>query len=122
MIIKNFHFREYCFFLSAFCLILGALLHVSAWLAGPEWMAELGAPPSIVLSTAARSYLAILVTLGITLILCILSLCCVLIARNSKKYFNSYITNSMGNYVLITRIYSFPCYHYWKKRLAHAIW
>lgn len=44
-------------------LLFGATVHLFAWWAGPDWLAWLGAPPSVVASRAAGSWPALLGTL-----------------------------------------------------------
>lgn len=51
------------FGLASLGLLFGAAVHVFAWWAGPDWMAWLGAPPSVVASRAAGGWPALLGTL-----------------------------------------------------------
>lgn len=44
-------------------LLFGAAAHLFAWWAGPDWVAWLGAPPSVVASRAAGSWPALVGTL-----------------------------------------------------------
>ena len=67
--------------LAALGLLAGALVHVAAWVAGPAWVAALGAPPSIVASAAAGGWAAALGTLAIAALLTGLALCCLAVAR-----------------------------------------
>jgi hypothetical protein len=64
------------FLLAAGLLAAGALLHVAVLVAGPEWIAFVGAPPEIVASARAGTWLAPVGTLAITLLLIGLALCC----------------------------------------------
>lgn len=54
----------------------GAAIHLAAWTAGPSWVEALGAPPSIVASTATRSPIAAIGTSVIVAALVGLALCC----------------------------------------------
>jgi len=54
----------------------GAAIHLAAWTAGPSWVEALGAPSSIVASTAARSPATAIGTSVIVAILVGLALCC----------------------------------------------
>lgn len=70
--------------LAAIGLMSGALIHIAAWIAGPSWVEALGAPPSIVASTAARSWPSLLGTLIIAAMLAGLALCCLMSLRGDK--------------------------------------
>ncbi len=50
-------------------VLLGALLHVGVLIGGPEWIAFVGAPPSIVQSAREGTWLAPVTTLGIAAVL-----------------------------------------------------
>lgn len=69
------------FDLAALALLVGAIVHVGAWSAGPWSMAALGAPPSIVASRAAGSWPALLGTLAIATLLGGLALACFMVTR-----------------------------------------
>lgn len=75
----------WAFDLAATGLLAGAVVHLSAWLGGPRWMAALGAPPSIVSSAAAGSWPALLGTLAIAALLIGLALSCFLAARRTAR-------------------------------------
>ena len=72
------------FALAATGLLAGAVVHVAAWLAGPHWVAALGAPPSIVASAAAGGWAAALGTLAIAGLLAGLALCCFTVTRRVR--------------------------------------
>lgn len=55
-------------------LLAGALLHVVVLIGGPDWIAFVGAPPSIVESARDGTWLAPVSTLGIALLLMIWAL------------------------------------------------
>lgn len=57
------------FLLAAVLLAAGALLHVAVLIAGPDWIAFVGAPPEVVASARAGTWLAPVSTLAIALLL-----------------------------------------------------
>lgn len=61
------------FFLAAAILFVGALLHVGVLIAGPRWIAFVGAPPAVVESAANGTWLAPASTLGIAALLATLA-------------------------------------------------
>lgn len=61
------------FFLAAAILFAGALLHVGVLVAGPRWIAFVGAPPAVVESAANGTWLAPASTLGIAALLATLA-------------------------------------------------
>lgn len=71
--------------LSAIGLLVGAVVHLGAWLGGPRWMAALGAPASIVASAAAGSWYALVGTLAIAALLIGMALLCFLVARQRGR-------------------------------------
>lgn len=71
--------------LSAIGLLVGAVVHRAAWLGGPRWMAALGAPPSIVASTAVGSWPALLGTLSIAALLVGMALSCLMVAHRRAR-------------------------------------
>lgn len=75
----------WAFHFAATGLVAGAVVHLTAWLGGPRWMAALGAPPSIVASAAAGSWPALLGTLAIVALLIGLALCCFLAAARTAR-------------------------------------
>jgi hypothetical protein len=62
------------FLLAALILATGAVLHVAVLVAGPEWIAFVGAPPVVVKSAELGTWLAPLSTMGIAALLAVLAL------------------------------------------------
>lgn len=77
--------RPWAFDLAATGLFAGALVHLAALWGGPQWMAALGAPPSIVSSAAAGRWPALLATMAIAALLAGLALCCLGAARGAAS-------------------------------------
>ena len=66
-------------------LVAGAAVHAAAYLAGPRWMALLGAPPSIVASAHQGSWAAPTGTAAIITLLATLALYCFASAREGTR-------------------------------------
>ncbi|WP_313442485.1 hypothetical protein [Novosphingobium sp.] len=85
--------------LSATGLLAGAVVHLAAWLGGPQWMAALGAPPSIVASAAIGSWPALLGTLAIAALLVGMALSCFLVARRRTRLI--FLRGTLGIFAVI---------------------
>lgn len=72
------------FLTAAAGLAIGAAVHLAALAGGPRWMAWLGAPPGVVTSRQAGTWLAPVGTLAIAALLLALGACSVAAARTSR--------------------------------------
>ena len=72
------------FLLAALILFAGALLHVVVLVAGPEWIAFVGAPTEVVRSAEVGTWLAPVSTLGIAALLAGLALYSLAAAGKSR--------------------------------------
>ena len=74
------------FIAAALGLTAGALLHVVALVGGPEWIAFVGAPASVVESAKTGTWLAPAGALGITALLLVLALYCLSAAGKIRPF------------------------------------
>jgi hypothetical protein len=74
------------FIAAALGLTAGALLHVVALVGGPEWIAFVGAPASVVESAKTGTWLAPVGALGITALLLVLALYCLSAAGKIRPF------------------------------------
>ena len=68
--------RRTTFISAAILLVAGAAVHVAAYLAGPAWLATLGAPPSVIDSARDGGWLAPAGTFAIAALLAVLAAYC----------------------------------------------
>ena len=68
--------KSFCFVAAGLGLLAGALLHIIAFIGGPEWIAFVGAPASVVESAAKGTWLASVGTSAITALLIFLAVYC----------------------------------------------